>query len=97
MVARGIWDAEAAGSSPVTPTTLWRVSQEVKTSPFHGEDTGSSPVPVTIKIRTAIYNSFGIVNPRVVGSSPTRCAYGATVAQSVEQVMQKNVSCFMPA
>ena len=64
-------DAEAAGSSPVTPTTLWRVSQEVKTSPLHGEDTGSSPVPVTIKIRTAIYNSFGIVNHLVVGSNPT--------------------------
>ena len=71
MVARGIWDAEAAGSSPVTPPILWRVSQQAKTSPLHGEDTASSPVPVTIKIRTAIYNSFGIVNPLVVGSNPT--------------------------
>lgn len=65
----------------------------VKTSPFHGEDTGSNPVGVTIKIGTANYISYGIVNPRVVSSSLTRSAYGATVAQLVEQVKTKNLSC----
>lgn len=62
------------------------IDKRFKSPAFHAGVTGSNPVAVTIKIGTANYISYGIVNPRVVSSSLTRSAYGATVAQLVEQV-----------
>jgi hypothetical protein len=40
-----VWDQEAAGSSPVSPTIS--VSVVVSTSDFHSGITGSNPVPRT--------------------------------------------------
>ena len=42
-----IWDEEAVGSSPATPTNDGRFDKLVKSSPFQGGVTGSSPVPTT--------------------------------------------------
>ena len=38
-------------ASGVKAPSIWPLSQAVKTSPFHGEDTGSSPVGVTTTSR----------------------------------------------
>ena len=45
LVAHVLWEHGAAGSNPVTPTTR-PLGQAVKTPPFHGGNTGSSPVEV---------------------------------------------------
>ncbi len=37
---------EVDGSSPFRPIKTWPVGQAVKTPPFHGGNTGSSPVRV---------------------------------------------------
>ena len=47
LVECGIWDAVVAGSSPVHPTSYGRFDKLVKSSPFQGGVTGSSPVPTT--------------------------------------------------
>ena len=48
LVAHVLWEHGAAGSNPVTPTSLRPLGQAVKTPPFHGGNTGSSPVEVAI-------------------------------------------------
>ena len=47
--------------------------QAVKTSPFHGGNTGSIPVGVTIFLDSSAAE-HPAVNRRVVGSNPTRGA-----------------------
>lgn len=42
MVARVVWDDEAAGSSPVSPTSGYGIVAIIP--PFQGGDTGSTPV-----------------------------------------------------
>ena len=48
LVAHVLWEHGAAGSNPVTPTKMRPLGQAVKTPPFHGGNTGSSPVEVAI-------------------------------------------------
>ena len=48
---------------------MWLRGQAVKTSPFHGGNTGSIPVGVILD-SSAVEHSA--VNRRVVGSNPTR-------------------------
>jgi hypothetical protein len=42
LVARVVWDDEAAGSSPVSPTSGYGIVAIIP--PFQGGDTGSTPV-----------------------------------------------------
>lgn len=46
----------SAGSSPVARTILLKrpLRLEVRTPPFHGDDTGSNPVGVTSLIRSQL-------------------------------------------
>ncbi len=48
LVAHVLWEHGAAGSNPVTPIAARPLGQAVKTPPFHGGNTGSSPVEVAI-------------------------------------------------
>ena len=41
------FDSVSSGSNPLSPA-IWRIGQAVKTPPFHGGNTGSNPVCVTI-------------------------------------------------
>ena len=62
-------------------TVVWPRGQAVKTSPFHGGNTGSipvgvSPLPVTSQLRKILYADVAqlaeqlICNQQVIGSSP---------------------------
>ena len=41
-------------SSSLVPTTKWSVRLRARTSPFHGEDTGSNPVQTTKMAHSSI-------------------------------------------
>ena len=44
---------DVAGSSPAGGA-IWSVGQAAKTPPFHGSNTGSIPVPITICFRSSV-------------------------------------------
>ena len=58
-----LWEHGVAGSNPVAPIKRIRpLGQAVKTSPFHGGNTGSSPVEVVSILsqqRTWAFSSVG--------------------------------------
>ncbi len=63
----------AKGAIPF-PGTIWRIGQAVKTPPFHGGNTGSIPVCVTIYaevMEQADRADSKSVAARRVGSNPT--------------------------
>lgn len=46
-----VFDTDSDGSEP-SSAAKWHLGQVVKTLPFHGSNTGSNPVGVTIKNKT---------------------------------------------
>ena len=69
MVEHSAVNRVVVGSSPTRGVFLRPHGQAVKTSPFHGGNTGSIPVGVILD-SSAVEHSA--VNRRVVGSNPTR-------------------------
>jgi hypothetical protein len=67
---------------------MWPLGQAVKTPPFHGGNTGSNPVGVTIIGGLAQLGEHLPYKQRVGGSIPSSSTitYSAGVAQLVEQL-----------
>ena len=57
------------GSSPTGGVFIWLLGQAVKTSPFHGGNTGSIPVGVIFADVAQLAEQL-ICNQQVIGSSP---------------------------
>ena len=78
MVERTAVNRDVVGSSPTRGVFLniWLRGQAVKTSPFHGGNTGSIPVGVTEYKIFVMYADVAqlaeqlICNQQVIGSSP---------------------------
>ena len=67
-------------SSPIFFLTFWLLGQAVKTSPFHGGNTGSIPVGVTCFFKQKVADMAQlaeqmICNQQVIGSSPIVGSY----------------------
>ena len=52
LVERILGKDEVGRSNRLSSSIIWPVGQEAKTSPSHGENMGSIPVRVTIRLRT---------------------------------------------
>ena len=68
MVEHSAVNRVVAGSSPARG--VWLHGQAVKTSPFHGGNTGSNPVGVIFYADVAQLAEQLICNQQVIGSSP---------------------------